>query len=270
MQPDAARATSLLPSMNPAHFFRSLLMIGMFVAGACVTSAQTVGELIEKGDKFDLKMQAVPALEFYLPAEKLDPNDAELLLRIARQYRHLLADTADKKEKVRLGRISLAYAERAAALAPNNAEAQLSPAISYGKMLPFMSSGDQVNASPRIKAAVDRTLRLDPNNDNAWHILGRWNRTLAEIGGIKRALAGAIYGSLPKGTYAAAEQALKKAIALNPNRLIHYIELGRIYAQMGRTDDQRRMLQKGLSMPSLERDDAEMKAIGRELLKKLK
>jgi hypothetical protein len=81
-----------------------------------------------------------------------------LLDRIARQYRHLMSDASDKKEKLRLGYASLEYAKEGAALAPNNAEAQLSPAISYGKMMPYMSSGEQVDASPRIKAAVDRAL----------------------------------------------------------------------------------------------------------------
>ncbi len=256
--------------MNAARPLQLLsLAITLFLFAAPLR-ADPVSDLIAQGESFDQSLQPAKALEFYLPAEKLAPTHVDLLLRIARQYRHLLGDTADKKEKLRFGRLSLAYAERAAALAPNSPEAQISPAISYGKMLPVMGSKEQVNASPRIKAAVDRTLRLDPKNDNAWHILGRWNRTLAEIGGVKRALAGAVYGSLPKGTFRAAETALHKAIEINPDRLIHYIELGRIYAQMGRTDDARRMIQQGLEMPIEEKDDAEMKAIGRDVLKKLK
>jgi hypothetical protein len=29
---------------------------------------------------------------------------------------------------------------------------------------------------------------------------------------------------------------MRRALELNPNRLMHYIELGRVYAQMGRSD----------------------------------
>ena len=205
----------------------------------------------------------------YLPANKLEPDNVDLLVRIARQYRHLMSDTSSKKEKLRLGNISLEFAGRAATLAPNNAEAQLSPAISYGKMLPYMGSKDQVNASPRIKAAVDRTLQLDPNNDTAWHMLGRWNRVLANIGAVKRVLAKALYGDLPVTTNEAAEKCLLKAIAINPNRLMHYIELGRIYAQMGRKEEARKFIEKGLAMPNKDHDDPEMKEIGQETLKKL-
>jgi tetratricopeptide (TPR) repeat protein len=231
--------------------------------------AETAAALIAKGEACDERLQASEALQFFLPAEKLQPNNAELLVRIARQYRHLMSDTSSKKEKLRLGNISLEFAQRAATLAPKDAEAQLSPAISYGKMLPFMGSKDQVNASPKIKEAVDRTLQLNPKNDTAWHILGRWNRVLADINPLKRLLAGALYGNLPVTTNEEAEKCLLKAIAINPNRLMHYIELGRIYAAMGRKEEARKYIQKGLAMPNKDHDDPEMKEIGQQTLQKL-
>jgi tetratricopeptide (TPR) repeat protein len=228
-----------------------------------------VDELIKKGAVFDERFDAKDALRFYVAAEKLDPKNVDLLIRLARQYRYMLADAPTKAEKLRLGRIALGYSERAALLAPDNPEAQLSPAISYGKMMPYMSQKEQVEATPRIKAAVDRTLQLDPRDDTAWDILGRWNRVLADISGLKRMLAGAIYGSLPKGSNEAAEACLLKAIRLNPNRVMHHVELGRVYAQMGRKEDARRCINKALAMPDKEKDDPETKAKGRETLQKL-
>ncbi|HEY2799286.1 MAG TPA: tetratricopeptide repeat protein, partial [Chthoniobacterales bacterium] len=59
------------------------------------------------------------------------------------------------------------------------------------------------------------------------------------------------------------------AIEINPNRLIHYIELGHIYVQMGRKQDARKYIEKGLSMPDKEKDDPEMREVGRQLLQKL-
>ena len=255
--------------MNIAFALRLFLMLGMLCLVSGATRAESADALIAKGDVFDKQLQAAEALENYLPAEKLEPDNAELLVRIARQYRHLMSDTSTKSEKLRLGRISLDYAQRAATLAPNNSEAQLSPAISYGKMLPYMKSKEQVDASPRIKQSVDRALELDPKNDTAWHILGRWNRVLADMNVVKRVLANTLYGKLPVTTNEAAEKDLLTAISINPNRLIHYIELGRIYAAMGRKEDAKKFILKGSAMPNKEKDDPEMKAIGQELLKKL-
>jgi tetratricopeptide (TPR) repeat protein len=255
--------------MYPAFFFRAFLVIGTLLLLGGMAGAETPGTLMAKGDVFDQRLQPREALKYYLPANRLDPNDVQILVRIARQYRHMMSDTSSKTEKLRLGRVSLGFALRAAALAPNNSEAQLSPAISYGKMLPYMGSKEQVDSSPRIKKAVDRALQLDPRNDTAWNILGRWNRVLANINVVKRALAGAVYGQLPVTTNEEAERDLKKAIAINPHRLMHYIELGRIYVAMGRKEEARNFIEKGLSMPNKENEDPEMKAIGRELLKQL-
>ena len=97
--------------------------------------AGSTDDLIKSGDDLDLKLKASEALDFYLAAEKLDPKNASLLVRIARQYRHLMTDATTREEKLRLGGIGLDYAQRAAALAPNDSEAQLSPAISYGKLV---------------------------------------------------------------------------------------------------------------------------------------
>jgi Flp pilus assembly protein TadD len=82
-------------------------------------------------------------------------------------------------------------------------------------------------------------------------------------------LAGLVYGDLPKGSNEEAERAMKKAIALNPKRLMHYIELGRIYAQMKRNEEAREFINKGLGMPDTEKDDPETKQRGRETLAKL-
>jgi hypothetical protein len=51
---------------------------------------------------------------------------------------------------------------------------------------------------------------------------------------------------------------------------VHYVELGRAYAQMGRTAEARRFIEKGLAMPNVEKDDPETKRRGQETLAKLR
>src|SRR4051812_28423162 len=108
----------------------------LFTTGAWC--AESVDELLRKGDIYDQKLQAGEALKYYLPADKADSDNPRILSRIARQYRHLMVDAKSKDEKLRLGKLSLVYAQRAAGCGPNDCDAQLSPAISYGKMLPML------------------------------------------------------------------------------------------------------------------------------------
>ena len=256
--------------MNPNHLLRIFRLLGAVLClSGLAARAEDADALIAKGDQFDQRLQAKEALEEYLPANKLEPNNVKLLVCIARQYRHLMSDTSSKQEKLRLGNISLEFASRAATLAPNNAEAQLSPAISLEKCFPTWAAGIRSKPRPGSRRRWTATLHLDPNNDTAWHILGRWNRVLANVSVVKRVLAKALYGDLPVTTNEAAEKCLLKAIAINPNRLMHYIELGRIYAQMGRKEEARKYIQKGLAMPDKEKDDPEMKEIGQQTLQKM-
>jgi len=232
-------------------------------------ASESADDLIRKGDVYYAKLEPTEALKYYLPAEKLDPNNAQLLVRIARQYRHLMSDASAKEEKRQLGTTAVNYAQRAVAIAPEDPDAQLAVAISYGKLLPLVGTGDQIADSRLIKSAVDKVLALDANNDLGWQILGRWYLALADVSGVKRALAQMAYGKLPPAKYEDAVHCFEKAIELNPNRLMHHIELGRTYVQMGRVAEARKCLAKGLAMPNTEKDDPETKDLGRQLLAKL-
>ena len=258
--------------MKTSLFTFRPIMIALAIFAAASQSvcwASPVSELVAKGDVADLAFKPADALNSYLPAEKLDPNNVALLLRISRQYRHMMSDAGNSAKKLAFGHQALGYDKRAADLAPNDSEAQLSSAITYGKMLPFQGKKEQVAASPLIKAAADRAIKLNSRNDNAWHVLGRWHQSLANVTGLKRSLGGMLYGKLPTGSYAESVKAFEKAIAINPKRLRHHIELGRTYALMGDSKTARSLLDKGLAMPNREKDDAEMKALGREALAKL-
>jgi tetratricopeptide (TPR) repeat protein len=237
----------------------------------CATSrAQSADDLIEKGDVFALKFQTDEALKDYLAAEKLEPKNVHLLVRISREYRHLMSDASKTEEKLRLGGIAVAYAKRAAALGPNDTEAQLAVAISYGKLQPLASTKEKVETARIIKSEADKAIKLDPRSDLAWHVLGRWNVGYAEITGVKRTFAELVYGKLPVTTYEDAAKCFEKAIELKPDRLIHYIELGLVYSRMGRAADARRVITKGLAMKETDKDDPENKQRGRETLARLR
>lgn len=228
--------------------------------------AQSFSSLVANGDTADRSFNPAEALESYLPAEKMDPGDVSLLLKISRQYRHLMTDTGNKAKKLEYGRIALAYDSRVSRLAPSNSEAQLSEAITYGKLMPYLGKKEQIAASPVVKAAADRAVKLNPRNDTAWHVLGRWNQALANVSGLKRKLGGMLYGKLPTGSYEESVKCFNKAIAIDSSRPRHYIELGHTYALADQPDNARKFLKKGLSLPNKEKDDFEIKRLGEETL----
>jgi tetratricopeptide (TPR) repeat protein len=243
-----------------------LLTVAAVLFACGTTRAQTVDELMKTGLAHDEKLEAKEALACYFEVTKQQPDNADAYVGIARQYRHLMADASSESEKLKLGNAALQYGKKAAAVGPNNSDAQLSCAISYGKMLPLMPKKEQVACSKYVKEGAEKAIRLDSHNDLAWHVLGKWHRVVSGTGSVTRALAAMIYEKLPPASIEESVNCLEKAVKLNPNRLMHYIELGRAYAQEGRTDEAKRCLKKGLSMPCVDKDDADVKAAGKEAL----
>ncbi|MBV8101722.1 MAG: tetratricopeptide repeat protein [Verrucomicrobia bacterium] len=76
-------------------------------------------------------------------------------------------------------------------------------------------------------------------------------------------------GGLPSATFEEAATCFEKAIQLNPNRLMHYIALGTVDVEMGKNDEGRRLIEKGLAMENTEKDDPETKHEGEAVLAKL-
>jgi len=251
----------------------SILPLGLVAVAAVVSTfvmAQVVPAHVEvhlaEGDTAAERFDSAKALASYLAGLQLQPEHVPLMLRTARQYRHLMAEATATHEKLKLGQLSLVYAKRAAALALGDSEAQLSPAISVGKMLPHLPSKEQVMSLGVVKKAADEALRLDPGNDNAWHVMGLWHRNLAGIGSVKRGISGLLYGTLPPSTYGEAVDCFAKAIQINPRRLRHHVELGITYAAMGKYEAARMELKAGLALPNLEKDDVELRLKGQSNL----
>jgi tetratricopeptide (TPR) repeat protein len=244
---------------------RFLMLLGVLGAMASVC-AQSVGDLLVAGDALDAKNRNREALEFYLRADAIQPDNAEILRRIAKQYSQQVVSEARDPGNRELARKSLDYAQRAVKSDPNNANARLSLAICYGKAAFMESDRRRVEMSRLIRSEAEAALRLDPKSDYAWHVLGRWNYELANFNAVLRFLAETIYGKFPDASNERAAECFEKAVAINPDRVIHRIELGRAYAALGQKQKAAAEIRKGLALPSREKDDGESKERGRKAL----
>lgn len=249
------------------HTLLITLVAQMLAALLHAESPETA--LLAKGDALDRKLATRDALAVYLDAEKVAPDNAEVLRRIAKQYAELMPESASEAGKREAGEKALAYAKRAVAADPRNAKAQLSLAICYGRLAPLLDSRTKIAYSKLVKEHVDKAIQLDPSDDYAWHVLGAWHYELANLNPLLRTLAGVIYGRLPSASNEKAVEYFQKSIALVPSRVSHHVELGRTYAAMGKDELARAEITKGLRLPSREKDDAETKRRGREALKGL-
>ena len=238
---------------------------------SCVSilGAQGVEELIAEGDALDRKNKNFEAVAFYLKADSQKPGEARILWRISKQYAQLMMDAKSASERKRLGQKALDAAQGAVSADPEDSQAHLSLAIAYGRIALNEPARRKVELSRLIRQEAETAARLDATNDYAWHVLGRWNYEVANFNPVLKALAQAIYGKLPDASNEKAVEYFAKAIALQPQRVIHRVELGRAYLAIGKREKARDAFNKGISLPSAEKDDDNNKARAREMLKQL-
>jgi Flp pilus assembly protein TadD len=234
----------------------ALLSLG---ASAVAHANPEILDLLKQGDVYDAKLDNERALAAYQQAESKGATDATTLARIARQYALLMNDTPSEDKQRELGEKALAYSKRAVETDPRNAKAQLSVAICYGRLVRFQGARDKVEYSRLIKEYAERALQLDPTDSYAYHVLGAWNYELAQMGAFTRTFVKVVYGAIPPASNEEAERLFRKAVELAPDRVSHHVELGRTYAALGRKDDARTELRKGLGLPNREKDVPESK-----------
>lgn len=245
----------------------ALTFVAILWLGACLEShGQDYHSLLRSARALDERNENARALELLRQAEALRPEDPELWLLLAKQLSQMVSDAPTRSEKLRLARESVAYAERAVAAQPRNADARLSLAICQGRLAQYEGPGRKIALSKSLKQETEAALRLDPKNDYAWHVLGRWHYEMATLNPTLRVIAETIYGRFPEASMDQAVECLEKAVALGPPRVVHHIELGRAYLAAGRTAEGKKQIEKGLRLPSREKDDEETKARGRAAL----
>lgn len=244
-------------------------VLAAFLATCPLAHAQSAGDLRRAGDALDAKLRHQEAVALYLQADALQPNDAEILRRIARQYSQQMDGESRSPENKKLAAQALDYAQRAVKSDPANANARLALAICSGKAAFLESPRQRIEMSRQIRDETEAAIRLDPKLDYAWHVLGRWNYELANFSAPLRFLAAAVYGKLPDASNERAAECFEKAVALQPDRVIHRVELGRTYAALGRNQDAVAELKKGLELPSREKEDSESKARAKAALRAL-
>ena len=195
-----------------------------------------LASLVKHGDLEDREGHTQAALEDFLTAEKIDSKDVGVLLRISKQYNDLIDQTRPAVAAERVAQKSIDYAQRALALDPRNAKAHLSIAVAYGRLAGVVDDRTRLEYSRIVKDETGRSIALDPNDDFAWYVLGRWNATVASINGVVKLMANIVYGSVPAASYEEAARCLKRAVDIAPRRLMHHAELARVYKAMGKAE----------------------------------
>jgi tetratricopeptide (TPR) repeat protein len=213
------------------------LLLAATLASQSLAEDARVTALIQQGDADDSRHLPQAALISLHQAEAIEPENFGVLLRISKQYGDLVDQTKVKDDAKMLAEKALNYGRRAVITDGKNAKAHLNLAICYGKLTDFVSNKVKMEYAKLIHDEAQRSIDLDPTDDYAWHVMGRWHSGVANLNGVLKALAGFVYGGgLPPASIEDAARCLKKAAEIAPQRMMHHAELAKVYAAMGKSD----------------------------------
>lgn len=205
---------------------------------------------IMRGDTYFNLMRYKDAIAWY----NLDSTKAEAQWKIARAY-VCYGDNAPAIEKEVNFRNAVKASKRCIQLEETNANGHTWLAAALGNTAMYEGSKTKVKLCNQIKAEVTRAISLNPKDDIAYSILGSFYREVAHISWIEKQLAMTFIGKIPDGTYTDSEKALGKAIALTPNIMRHWYELGLLYTYWNKKNQAIAAFNKAKTCPILVSSD---------------
>src|SRR5690606_8727019 len=101
-----------------------------------------------------------------------------------------------------------------------------------------------VRYAAEVRDAALEALRLNPTHAGALHIMGVWNAEIMRLGRLERffaknLLGGSVFG---QANWNEAARYLERAVALEPERLTHRLDLARVYLDLDSVERAREQL----------------------------
>jgi len=248
-----------------------MMALLLLISGvAYAAEGGSAGDLIAKGDVAYKKFDNKAALKYYSAALETEPRNYEAAWKSARAYVDVGEKLSNTKERRFYYEKGYEYAQKAVAANPNGSKGHLFLSIAIGRVALDAGAKERVKLSKEVKSEVDKALAIDPQDDVAWHVLGRWHRRLSSLSWIEKNFANMFLGGVPKeASMENAVDCFKRAIQLNPSHINHHLELAITYEEMGKKDLAVAAYNKVLELPIRDADDEDHKKEAEERLKKM-
>jgi len=246
------------------------IIYAVLICTAILFAQNSEEPFINKGDDAFSTFNNIKALENYQEAVKLNPDSYEANWKLSRAYVDVGETFEDEDKRADYYKESEKYARVAIEKNAEGSDGHLYLSIALGRVALDAGAKQRIKMSKEIKKEADLAIKYNPDNDIAYHVLGRWNRKIANLSFIEKGFADLFLGGVPEGaTNEAAVKNFKKAIELNPTYINHYLELGITYEMMDKDDLAIEAFKKCLDLqPSAAKDD-EHKKIAKEHLEDL-
>jgi tetratricopeptide (TPR) repeat protein len=240
--------------------FQYLATAMLFAASAA--AAQTAADHIALGDKEYVAMNAPAAFAHYEEAIKIDPKNYEALWKASRSAVDLgAAERNDEKREAEF-KSGESYARRAVEVNPGDAEGHFNLARALGKNALTQSPRSRIKYATEVRNHALECLKINPKHAGCLHVMGMWNAEVMRLNGFTRMLAKNFLGGkvFETASWAEAKRYMEEAVANEPDRIVHHVDLGGVYRDMGEKDKAMAEYKTVMRLPNRDYNDRQYKA----------
>lgn len=251
------------------------MRIGFAVLLAVVPAlvhGQSAAEHVALGDRDHEALNLASAVKHYEAALAVDSNYYPALLKAAHDAVDLGEFDTNTAQRDTLYKAAERFARRAVVLNASDAEAHFELARAVGRNALTMGTRDKIHFAGVVHDQATEALRLDPKHPGALHVMGLWNAEVMRLNGVSRMIAKSFLGGSVFGeaSWDNAQRDLEQSVALEPNRLVHRLDLGRVYADRDDDAKAREQFEWMAKAIPVEYNDRNYKELAAEALKKLR
>jgi tetratricopeptide (TPR) repeat protein len=234
----------------------------MLLVVASVARGQSTDEEIKAGDRAFDAFDLTTALDRYGKAIALDPKNYEALWKAARTSIELGIPAATEAKRRAFFSSGEQYARRAVAANPGDAEGHFVLGWVLGKTALTQSPRGRVKYGTEVRSHALGCLRLRPAHAGCLHIMGMWNAEIMRLNSFVRLIAKTVLGGRVFGSasWKEAVRYMEAAVAAEPQRVVHRLDMGEIYRDVGEKEKAKEQFQTGLSLPATDYNDKRFKA----------
>lgn len=240
---------------------RHSLSIAMLVLFTSAAYGQTATDEIAAGDRAYAVLDESAALDHYQKAAAADPKSYEALWKASRSAIDLGIPAPDANRRNGLFATAEQYGRRAVAVNPGDPEGHFVLAWALGKTALTQSASKRVKYGTEVHNHAIECLRLKPNHAGCLHIMGVWNAEIMRLNSFVRLVAKSILGGRVFGeaSWKEAVRYMEAAVAAEPQRVVHRLDMGEVYRDTGQTAKAREQFNMGLRLPSTDFNDPRFK-----------
>lgn len=248
------------------------LAVVLAVVAAPAAVAQGGESHVALGDRDHAARNATGALAHYEAAIAANPSDYEALWKASREAVDLGEFMTDEAQRKALYVKAEGYGKRAVAANPTDAEGHFVLARALGRAALTLGKRDRVKYAAEVRSEALAALEHSPEHAGALHVMGMWNAEVMRLNGLERFFAKNLLGGkvFDSANWNDAVKYMERAVAADPDRISHRLDLGRIYADVGNKAKAREEFEWIASAPVHDYNDQSYKLEAERALKKLK